>query len=149
MTSEQLPPVRVDDELHEEISDFRQKNDLESDSETIRILLQRGLREQKVATFAFLSLVSDNVNDMDELPADYMSKVGESWRDLFMSTVLPEINVIELAGGVESLSKEELAAAYRIQRNEADFHDIVTVLEILMESEFEIGDLEVESEWQV
>ena len=129
--SEQLPPVRVDDTLQDEIVEFTRENGFESTSAAIRHLLRRGLREDDISSVAlFLASSSD---DLDQLEAETAQTLLESWRDLMDGLSSSEIDIVTLAGGEEAVSKKQLAAAYRFQRKEATADDFQHIVDMIQE----------------
>lgn len=129
--SEQLPPVRVDGELQNEIVEFTRENGFESTSAAIRHLLRRGLREDDVSSVAlFLASRSDR---LDQLDPETAQTLLESWRDLMDGLSSSEIDLVTLAGGEGEVSKEQLAAAYRFQRKEATEEDFQRIVDMIQE----------------
>lgn len=128
--SEQLPPVRVDEQLQDKIVEFTKGNGFESTSAAIRHLLKRGLREEDVAGAALvLATHSDRAEELNSTAAQALL---ESWRDFVDGLSDSGLDIVTLAGGEEEVSKEQLAAAYRFQRKEAteeDFQEIVNMLQ--------------------
>lgn len=140
--SEQLPPVRVDESLQDEIVEFAKENGFESTSAAIRHLLERGLREEDVSGAALV--LASHSDSIEKLDADTSRTLLESWRD-FMDSFSSEIDIVTLAGGENEVSKEQLAAAYRFQRKEAtedDFYHIVDMIQNPVNLESLAGKLE-------
>lgn len=133
MPSEQLPPVRVKERLRNQIQRFGATHGIESESEAIRELLRRGLREENLSKLLLLSVHRD-LNDIIDSAPELIDSLGESWLNL-LNSPRNQIDIVEIAGGDENISKRELMAAYRFQRGEATADDIVKIGELLVEIE--------------
>lgn len=133
----QLPPVRVDEELKEGVQEFRQQNpSINNDSEAIRELLRRGLRQNRVAFGIMLMLASnENPEELGEVIADQTAvgtAVVQALNDVLTElTNSTDLDLVEMAGGEKELSKEELTAIYRLQRGEANLFHLISIGKIL------------------
>jgi hypothetical protein len=145
---DQLPPVRVDKELKDSIDEFRKVNNISTESEAIRELIKRGLRQNAVALVSLLLFSESNtegeISGMSEnlargVPGPTM-QFFSAWMDLFTEiTNRTDFDLVELAGGPDAVSKDEMNAIYNLQRGEAgmkDFMYISCVFEKMDEEKF-------------
>jgi hypothetical protein len=135
----QLPPVRVEEGLKNDVENFKERVNCDSESEAIRELLTRGLRQDAIIFASTLALgqigkdrqeeVLDLIFEDDAISVPFTKAVFDTLGELTRN-----INLVDEIGS-ENMSKSEIEALYRIERGDAGLLDFSLLCNLLEDNE--------------